>query len=171
MEQPPHEGCEPAHNREQAEGPRLQIFQFGPWLFNVNGARAIIAESPRQPRALPVEPWAHFYGLDNTDEAVSLFSVPHLDRDYAMTTNLDVPVLVATLRSSLSKQFPLLIDGTHRLYKAYVQDVAELPAYVLDVDESLAIREDGFIDSSVHWPSYDEGRLPNDSAEPGDGRN
>ena len=156
---------------EQDRGPRVQRFQFGPWLFNVNGARAIIAESPRQPRALPVEPWARFYGLDNTDEAVSLFSVQHLDRDYAMATDLDEPVLVATLRSSLSKQFPLLIDGTHRLYKAFVQGIAELPAYVLDADESLAIREDGFIGGSVYWPSHDERRLPGNPAEPGDGGN
>jgi len=169
MEREPHEGDEPAHHHEQAEGPRVQHFQFGPWLFNVNTARAIIAERPRDVRFLPVEPWAYFYGLDNTDEAVSVFSVQDLDRDYAMITDLDEPVLVATLRSSLSKHFPLLIDGTHRLYKAYVQGVAKLPAYVLDVDESLAIREDGFIGSAVHWPSYDERRLPDNPVEPGDG--
>ena len=57
---------------EQDRGPRVQRFQFGPWLFNVNGARAIFAECPRNVRSLPVKPWAHFYGLDNTDEAISL---------------------------------------------------------------------------------------------------
>ena len=154
---------------ERDRGSRLQRFQFGPWLFNVNGARAIIAECPRDIKSLPVEPWAHFYGLDNTDDSVSLFSVQHLDRNYAMTTDLDEPVLVAMLRSSLNKQFPLLIDGTHRLYRAHVEHVAELPAYVLTAEESLAIREDGFIGSSVFWPSHDQGRLPSDAAEPGDG--
>jgi len=152
-QQPSDRGGEPD------SGPRVQRFQFGPWLFNVNGARAIIAESPRQPQALPVPEWAHFYGLDNTDESVSLFSVQVLDRDYAMTTDLDEPVLVAMMRSSPSRQFPLLIDGTHRLYHAYVECVAELPAYVLTVEESLAIREDDFIHSSVHWPSPNYGRL------------
>lgn len=150
---------------EQDRGPRVQRFQFGPWLFNVNGARAIFAECPRNVRSLPVEPWAHFYGLDNTDEAVSLFSVQDLDRDYAMTTDLDEPVFVATLRSSLSKQFPLLIDGTHRLYKAYVRGVEVLPAYVLDAEESLAIREDCFITSPVHWQSHDPSRLLRDPDE------
>ena len=113
-----------------------------------------------------LEPWAHFYGLDNTDEAVSLFSVQDLDRDYAMTTDLDEPVFVATLRSSLSKQFPLLIDGTHRLYKKQTREVVEvLPAYVLDAEESLAIREDCFITSPVHWQSHDPSRLLRDPDE------
>lgn len=154
---------------EQDRGPRVQRFQFGPWLFNVNGARAIIAERPREIRSLPVESWARFYGLDSSDEAVSLFSAQGLDRDYAMTTDLAEPVLVATLRSSSNEQFPLLIDGTHRLYKAYVQAVADLPAYVLDADESLAIREDGLIAGSVYWPGYDQRRQPGDNAEPSDG--
>ena len=163
MEQRPSE-----RGGEQNKGPRLQHFQFGPWLFNVNGARAIIAECPRDIKSLPVEPWAHFYGLDNSgDEAASLFAVQDLDRDYAMTTDLDEPLLVATLRSSQHRQFPLLIDGTHRLYRAYAEQVAELPAYVLTVEESLAIREDGFIGNSVYWPSHDQQRLPSDTAEPG----
>lgn len=153
---------------EQDKIPRVQRFQFGPWLFNVNGARAILAERPRDNKSLPVEPWTRFYGLDNTDEAVSLFSVLHLDRDYAMTTDLDEPVLVATLQSSLSKRFPVLIDGTHRLYKAYVRGIEELPAYVLDVDESLAIREDAFIRSPVNWQSHDPSCLLRPPDEPGD---
>jgi len=145
--------------RDEVETPRLQRFQFGPWLFNVNAARAIIAESPRETQALPVAAWAQFYGLGDAEtEGVSLFAATHLDRDYAMTTNLAEPVLVATIRSSEHRTRPLLIDGTHRLYRAHIERVAELPAYVLSVEESLAIREDGFIGGSVYWPSHDAGR-------------
>lgn len=155
----------------QERSPRRQRFVFGPWVFNVDRGLAIVAEHAREAKALPVEPWTHFYGLDATgeEEGIPLFAPMNLDRDYAMTTDLDEPVLVATLRSSLNKQFPLLIHGTHRLYRAYVEHVAELPAYVLTVEESLAIREDGFIGSSVYWPSHDQGRLPSDAAEPDDG--
>jgi hypothetical protein len=162
MEQGPSGGKEGRDDGSEAEAPRVQRFQFGPWLFNVNSARAIIAERPRDESNLLVEPWAHFYGLDNPDEAVSLFFVQHLDRDYAMTTDLEEPVLVATVRNSLNEQFPLLIDGTHRLYKAYVQGVGVLPAYVLDAEESLAIREDGFIGNSIYWPGHDQERFPRD---------
>lgn len=120
---------------------------------------------------MPVTPWARYYRLDSAeDESFSLFTpLPSFDRDYAMTTDLVEPVFVATLRRSEGEEFPLLIDGTHRLYRAYVEHVAELPAYVLTVDESLAIREDGFIGSSVYWPSHDRERFMGDSAEPSDG--
>lgn len=152
---------------EQDKHRRAQRFQFGPWLFDVDGAQAIIAESPREPRALPVEPWARFYGLDFPDEAISIFWAQHLDRDYAMTTDLDEPLLVATLRSKEGQEYPLLIDGTHRLYRAFAEHRAELPAYVLSADESLVIREDGFIGGSVHWLGHDERRRPGDAAGPG----
>jgi hypothetical protein len=67
------------------------------------------------------------------------------DRHYAMTTDLHEPLLVATLRNKDGEQFPLVIDGTHRLYRAYIEHMTELTAYVLSVEETLAIREDGYI--------------------------
>ncbi len=154
---------------EKGELQRIQHFQFGPWLFNVNAAQAIIAKHPRTASALPVEPWVRFYGLDTPDDAVSLFSVQHLDRDYAMTTNLDEPLLVATVRSNDGEEYPLLIDGTHRLYRAFTEHRADLPAYVLTVEESFAIREDGFIGASVYWPSHDARRQSGGATELGDG--
>ena len=97
----------------------MQLFQFGPWLFNVNGARAIIVEAPRT-----ADPYRSSHGLTSMASTTpkrqfSLFSVQDLDRDYAMTTDLDEPVLVATLQSSLSKQFPL----AHRRYAPAVQGI------------------------------------------------
>lgn len=151
---------------------RVQRFQFGPWLFNVDQAQALIAETPREAKPLPVTPWAQFYGLDRPDgPSFSLFT-PHagFDRDYAMATDLSEPVLVATLRNNESEEFPLLIDGTHRLYRAQAEGVAELPAYVLTAEESLTIREDAFLGSTVHWPSYDRSRLLGSGEEPGDDR-
>ncbi|SRR5712691_1468317 len=134
---------------EAVSGPeRRQRFQFGPWLFNVVEAQRIIARSPRDPSPLPVAQWARFYGLDDDghDGGLSLFT-PMLgfDRAYALTTDLSTPVLVATLEGKEGQAFPLLIDGTHRLFHAYATDVAELPAYVLTVEESRAIREDGWV--------------------------
>jgi hypothetical protein len=86
-----------------------------------------------------------------------------------MTSDLAVPVLVAMLRGNSGEEFPLLIDGTHRLYRAHAERVAELPAYVLTAEETLAIRDDGFIGASVHWLSHDERRLPGGPPEAGDG--
>jgi hypothetical protein len=147
MEQlPAGEGEELATQGYEAEGERAQRFLFGPWVFNVSGALAIVAECPRRTWYLPVAQWARFYGLaDGEGQTVSLFTaLPDLDRDYAMTTDLSEPVLIATMQNEDGEAFPLLIDGTHRLYRAYVERIAELPTYVLTVDETLAIREDAY---------------------------
>jgi hypothetical protein len=147
MEQRPFGGGDERSRKEsETAGERVQRFHFGPWVFNVNGARAIIAESSRETKPLPVEPWVRFYGLaEGEGGGVPLLGSRNLDRAYALTTDLSEPVLVATLRNESGEEFPLLIDGTHRLYRAYAEQVAELPAHVLTVEETLAIREDGYI--------------------------
>lgn len=143
MEQKPMntEGGEPHQTSE-----RPQRFQFGPWLFNVNEAKAIIAEQPRDTHTLVVHPWAHFYGLDSPDgRSFSIFRPgTSFNPDYALTTDLHKPLIVATLRSRQDETFPLLIDGTHRLYHAHIEGVTELPAHVLTVEETLGIREDAY---------------------------
>lgn len=156
----------------ESDRSRVQRFQFGPWLFNVDRAQVLIAESPRETKLVPVTPWAQFYGLDRSDgPSFSLFtSHAGFDRDYAMTTDLSDPVLIATLRNSEGEEFPLLIDGTHRLYRAHAEGRSGLPAYVLTAEESLTIREDAFLGNTVHWPSYDTARLPESGEEPGDDR-
>jgi hypothetical protein len=69
---------------------------------------------------------------------------PDFDRGYAMTTDLTEPVIVAMLHSQEDdRDYPLLIDGTHRLYRAHAEGTPELPVYVLNVEETLAIREGG----------------------------
>ncbi len=125
---------------------REQWFRFGPWIFDVTEGQAIVAASPRERRSMPVEPWARFYGLaERTSGSVPLFGNRDLDTDYALTTDLRAPVLVATLRNQAGDEFPLLVDGTHRLYRAHVEGVERLSADVLTVEETLTIREDGFI--------------------------
>lgn len=131
------------HGADQA---REQRFQFGPWLFNVSKAQELVAESPRDARPMPVEHWARFYGLTGPDAgSFSLFSPRNLDKDYALTTDLSEPVIIATMRTLGGEQFSLLIDGTHRLYRAHVEGVARLSAYVLSIEETLAIRADTLI--------------------------
>jgi hypothetical protein len=126
---------------------------FGAFLFNVDRGLDTVTERPREARQVEVGPWARFFGFDVPEEAgVALFAPKYLDPDYAMTTDLDEPVLIATLRGNEDRQFPLLIDGTHRIYKAHALGTASLPAYVLDEDESLTIRDDPFVGSEVYRP-------------------
>jgi hypothetical protein len=117
-------------DNEQARERRNQHFRFGPWVFDVRRAQAIVAESPRETRTLPVQPWAKFYGLDTPDgTSFSLFRPSsNFDAEYALTTDLAEPLIVATLRSRGNEEFPLLIDGTHRLYRGFHGGLSELPA-------------------------------------------
>jgi hypothetical protein len=129
----------------QGEQPPAQWFRFGGWIFDVDRAQALLVEKPREPQLLEVMPWVRQYGLDLLGEP-NRFPIlgvgPDFDREYAMTTDLTKPLIVATLHLPGSGDSSLLIDGTHRLYRAFRERVAELPAYVLDVSESLAIRLD-----------------------------
>lgn len=155
---------------EQNDGRRGQAFLFGAFIFNVDRALRTVAEVPRQARPVEVAPWASFFGFNVPDEAgVSLFAPRYLDRGYAMTTNLDDPIIIATLQGNEGQSFPLLIDGTHRVYKAHVLGVHKLSAFVLDERESLAVRDDPFVNSPVHWRSHDDSRMPGGGALPDEG--
>jgi hypothetical protein len=117
-----------------------QWFLFGPWAFDITAAQAIIASHPRRAASLPVEPWARAYGMDRQPGSGTIPLLgpgPAFDREYAMGTDLTVPVIVATMPAVIG---PLLIDGTHRLYKAHVLGIAALPAWVLTGAETLKIR-------------------------------
>jgi hypothetical protein len=154
--------------RESSLPPRGQRFLFGAFVFNVDKAMAMLEDNQRDRRVLEVGPWASFFGFDITGEhSIALFGPRHLDRDYAMTTNLEDPVIVATLVGREGERFPLVIDGTHRIYRAYVEGVPILPALVLDEAESLSIRDDPFVNSRVHWRGDDPARSPGPVTEGG----
>jgi hypothetical protein len=71
---------------------------------------------------------------------------PGFDPEHAMGTDLDEPVIIATLTSPAGEAAgPLLIDGCHRLYKAASLSREHLPSLVLTAAETLAIRHDAVI--------------------------
>lgn len=132
-------------NRREQQPEDEQYFQFGAWIFNVNRAEAILAERPRETRPVPVDIWAHAYGMDSTPGKGSIPLIgpgAQFDREYAMTTDITRPLLMATVRGLRGEDAVMLIDGMHRLYRAFAEDVPELTAHVLTVEESLVIRED-----------------------------
>ncbi|KAB1116833.1 hypothetical protein F6X54_10135 [Micromonospora aurantiaca] len=125
-----------------------QWFHFGPWVFSINAAQALIAASPRDTRPLNVPAWANAYGLAHLDNpnpwATSLIGPTStaLNRTYAMTTDLAQPLIVAQISVIGAPPGPLLIDGTHRLYRAWREHVPRLPAYLLTVQETRHIQDD-----------------------------
>jgi hypothetical protein len=122
-----------------------QWFIFGPWLYDIDHATRLLADEPRPARPLPVAAWARAYGLDREPGAdphtIALIGPgPRFDPACALRTDLTQPLFIATLTPAGQPPAPLLIDGMHRLYKAYALGVAELPGWVLTAAETMAIR-------------------------------
>jgi hypothetical protein len=119
-----------------------QYYFFGAWRFDIQAAPVLLAGRSRDPVPIDVADWASFYGLDAIGNSrISILGPgPDFDPAYALTTDLQMPMILATLDLDDKGRAPLLIDGCHRLYRAHAEHRARLPAYVLDVAESLAIR-------------------------------
>ena len=128
-----------------------QWFHFGPWTFSIDAAEALIAAHPRGIRHIDVATWAEAYGLTRLDDTarrtISLIGPASdgLDRAYAMTTDLAKPVIVAQLAINGQPPAPLLIDGTHRLYRAWREGIAQLPAYLLTADETHQVQHNALL--------------------------
>jgi hypothetical protein len=129
-------------------GRQQQWFHFGPWVFDIDAAQALIAAAPRDTLALNVTAWATAYGLTRHDDpdhtTVNLIgpTPDGLDRLYAMSTDLTKPVLLGRVRVGAIPPAALLIDGVHRLYHAWRKGVPQLPAYLLTAEETRGIQRD-----------------------------
>jgi hypothetical protein len=141
----------PPPPRPPAAAKPQQWFTLRPWLFDVTAAIGLLRAAPRPPQPLPVMAWARAYGLlpapGGGPHAVSLIGPgPDFDPQYAMTTDLDKPVIIASVTADGTGQpYPLLIDGCHRLYKAAVTGRTELRALVLTAAETLSIRHEAVL--------------------------
>jgi len=87
-----------------------------PWLFDVTAAIELLRRVPRTARPLPVMAWARAYGMipgpGSRPHSVRLIGPgPGFDPDYAMTTDLDGPVIIASITVVGAPPAPLLIDG------------------------------------------------------------
>ncbi|MFC7279601.1 hypothetical protein ACFQS1_37035 [Paractinoplanes rhizophilus] len=129
-----------------------QWFHFGPWVFDIDAALALIAATPRETQQLDVPAWATAYSLHHLDNpqrlAVSLIgpTPDAVDRLYAMSTDLTNPVILGLVRVGDGPPAGLLIDGVHRLYHAWRKGTPHLPAYVLTAEETQAVQHNKLLD-------------------------
>jgi hypothetical protein len=143
-------------------GPQ-QWFVLRPWLFDVTAAIDLLVRVPRPAQPLPVVPWARAYGLipspGSGPHAVPLIGPgPGFNPDYALTTDLDDPVIIASITAAGSgPPAPLLIDGCHRLYKAARLGREHLPCLVLTAAETLSIRRPAIL-MPGHGPARRQAR-------------
>lgn len=125
-----------------------QCFTFGPFVFNVDKALKIIAKNPDRPtHPVSVAQWARAIGVEKTmEEYHAGGTLPLLrgqvDEEYARNeADLSIPVIFADIRSKKEEEPNyMLIDGTHRLRRAFLEGREHLDAYVLDFEETRSIR-------------------------------
>lgn len=118
MTTPPADGRDRStQSRPPAPGKPQQWFTLRPWLFDVTLARFLVRAAPRPGRQLDVGLWARAYGLlpapAGSPRAIPLIGPgPHFDPEYAMGTDLDEPLIIASVTTDGTGQpHPLLIDG------------------------------------------------------------
>lgn len=112
----------------------LEVFHWGPCVWDVARAKAIVAERTWNAQA-GVEGWMRIAGVIN------------LDKDWAQQTKPeDEPVIIAQLPGTDAHPEPgtMLIDGWHRLYHGHELGLKILPAHLLTMEESMLCRLDNF---------------------------
>jgi hypothetical protein len=123
-----------------AEIKRVQVYCWespkGVVRFLIPRAMEIIAARPQPQAALP-------FGL--ADAAQAIRSNPHattLDLAYAMKTDLNKPLIIATTPDGF-----VIIDGWHRIIKQVLTHTNNLPVDLLTAEETLRciVDENGVI--------------------------
>jgi hypothetical protein len=136
-------------------------------VFDVTLATWLLRAAPRPARPLPVEPWARAYGLvpapGGSRHTVCLIGPgPDFDPQYAMGTDLDEPLIIASVTADGTGQRSTSghNDGCHRLYKAARLGREHLPSLLLTTEETLAIRHDAIL-GPPRTPARHPGRKEN----------
>ncbi|MFI9271947.1 hypothetical protein ACIGXM_14670 [Kitasatospora sp. NPDC052896] len=123
--------------------PAGEYFRFGALCFDVDKAQQIIARKPREAVEQPVAEWAKAYHIKSLlpdaepdHRVIVLGPDPRtFNRAYAITTDLELPVIIA-----IHEKQRLLVDGCNRLYKHYVGGSTTMSAFILTEAETRAIR-------------------------------
>jgi len=125
---------------------RYEVHRFFVVKWDIVAARYFIQQTNKRLDSMPVAGAARAYNFDkpyvNTIETSSSFAL--IDPTRAMSEEIDtnVPVILALIaREKEGKRpIPLLIDGLHRLYKAYREEKETIPCYALTPNEEQLCR-------------------------------
>lgn len=125
-----------------------QYFQFAAWRFDVDQAQRLIEQAPREIKQENVAEWAAAYKTASLlPDAAPSYSVlvvgpraENFNREYALSTDLTEPVIIAQIEGDDGKPQMLLIDGCHRLYRHFVEGSETMPAVYLTVVETALIK-------------------------------
>lgn len=122
-----------------------QWYSFGPYDFSIDKALRLIAATERELHTIDVPQVARMLSLEKSRaEYLAEGRIPLLvgevDEGWARHhADLRVPVIMADL-SEKDEPAYMLIDGAHRVRRAYLEGVTTLQAYALNREETRSIR-------------------------------
>lgn len=122
-----------------------QFYMYYGEAYSISLALELIAATPDRPvHTVNVQDTARILCLEKPyEEYLAAGHIPmyrgQVDEEYARTCDLSVPVIMATLAPHGTRGSRLLIDGTHRVRRAYLDGVARLPCYLLTEEEAERI--------------------------------
>lgn len=128
----------PRVHRDPVPRHEQQYCSAGGWLFDVEHAHRLIRAQPRSLVLIDVQTWARLYGLDGNPKS-RITPGPSFDALHALTVDLTRPLILAAVPTTSGGRCTLLIDGTHRLARGFIEGVETLPAWLLSTDETDAI--------------------------------
>ena len=117
--------------------PETYRYGFGVFAFDVRKAKELICASPREIRMVDTsrERVERLIGRPPEPDSFDIGTV-YVDWEKAKTADISTPLIVAMARvdPESQKRSPVVIDGHHRLARAWLDKIPELP-YVLLTDE------------------------------------
>ena len=122
------------------EAQRHETFRFFMIHWDIVRARYLIQQTNKRLDVLPVRAAARAYGLDKPQ---TIDSAVRVNEQVAMSDAIDtnIPVILALIQGDEgTKPKPILLDGLHRLYKAYREGRETIPCYALTPEEEKLCR-------------------------------
>ncbi len=122
------------------EGERFQYFFRA---FDIDKSKKLLTKVPRKCVRLSTPNLFSMIGAPD-DEGFNLLNIDVDWKRIDESINLSIPLVVATLsfkktKTEPKKSYIMVIDGWHRIAKAKLQGLLELPAFVLDEKETKKI--------------------------------
>lgn len=132
-----------AFRQNLPESQRNETFRYFMVRWDIVKARYLIQKRNTPPDVLLVAITAHTYGLDTPRDSDKAVYAVHVDEMRAMSEEIDtnIPVILALIQGDEGEESkPILIDGLHRLYKAFREGKETIPCDALTPDEERLCR-------------------------------
>lgn len=135
---PTRSPSKPPESRRSVPRHEQQLAVIGDIVLDIEAAYRLLRARPRQTVRIDVDAWARLYGIDG-NPAAPIQLGPFFDPGHAATANLRRPLILITLDLNDGEEVQLIADGSHRLYRGYIEGLDSLPAWILTTAETDAI--------------------------------